>query len=93
MVQLHSNDKITYASRTKDYGKLGMLSLIIFEDLCECAAVQVFSWSSRKYKRPVKSISFVETLAVSDSLDKETLLRRAFNRLLDIDIDVVFVLE
>jgi len=81
------------ASRKQDHGQLGMLSGLLFGELSEGSTVHVLSWSSRKSKRPVKSIASAETLAVGEAIDEGKLLRNAFERLLNIEIELVIILD
>ena len=46
----------------------------------------VISWSSRKLKRPAKSIACAETLAAGDAIDEDKLIVKALNELLNLNI-------
>ena len=81
------------ASRQTDHGQLGCISGLLFGDLDEGSTFHVISWSSRKSRRPVKSIGAAEILAVGEGIDEGKMLRGAFSKLLGIEIDLLVVLD
>ena len=81
------------ASRQTDHGQLGSISGLLFGELDEGSTSHVISWSSRKSRRPVKSIGAAEILAVGEGIDEGKMLRGAFSMLLGIEIDLIVVLD
>ena len=74
------------ASRKEDHGQLSFLSGILFGNLASGSVFHVISCSSRKSRRPVKSVASAETLAAGDAIDEGKLIVKAFNELLNLNM-------
>lgn len=81
------------ASRKLDHGQLGTSSDFLFGDIAEGSTFHALSWTSRKSKRPVKSVASAEILAAGEPVDEGKLLRKAFDNLLGIDVELVIALD
>ena len=79
------------ASRQIDHGQLGCISASLFDELDKGSTFHVISLSSRKSRRPVKSIGAAEVLAVVEDIDERKILQGVM--LPGIEIDFIVVLD
>ncbi len=75
-------------SRRIDHRQLCFTSGLLFGDLASGSTIHIISWSSRKSRRPVESIGFAETLSTGEAIDKAKALVKAFNELLELEIEL-----
>lgn len=78
------------ASRKLDHGQLGYIGGILFWELHQNSTVHSLT-SSRKSKRPVKSVAAVEIIIAGEAVHEGNLLRKVYERLLRRDVDLILV--
>ena len=70
------------ASRQNGRSQLCYLAGLIFGDLSSGSTFHTLSWTSYKSKRPVKSVTYAETLAPGEAIDEGKVLVKAIEELL-----------
>ena len=81
------------AGRQSDYGQLSTIAGVLLGSLQQESTFYTLSWSSRKSRRPVRSIGSAETLAVGEAIDEGKLLKEAISLLLQIDVQLIIVTD
>lgn len=81
------------ASRSVDHGKLGFVAGLLVRNFSIRSIYHTLSWSSRKSKRPVKSIGAAEILAAGQAIDEGKVLASAYHILLGVQVDLVIALD
>lgn len=74
------------ASRSHDTGQLCYIAGLLFGTMNAKSVFHTISWSSRKSKRPVKSIGAAETLSAGEAIDEGKLLAKTFEFLLNVQV-------
>ena len=72
------------AGRTSDHGQLCYIAGVLFGGLKEGSIFHTVSWSSRKSKRPVKSVGAAEILAAGESIDEGKIIAQTYLSLIHI---------
>ncbi len=83
----------TYASHPSDHGLLVFLSGLLFGNFASGSVFHVLSWSSRKSRRPVKSIASAETSAAGEAIDEGKVIVRAFEDLFGFKIQLSIAID
>ena len=73
-------------SRKGDHGQLCLLSELLFGSIFSGSVFHIISWSSRKSRRPLKSVASAETLGAVEAIDEIKVTFKAYNELLIINI-------
>lgn len=81
------------ASRLIDHGQLAFICGLLIGDLKSGSVFHTISWSSHKSKRPVKSIGAAEILAAGAAIDEGKLVRKAFQKLLNVDVTLSIAVD
>eukprot|EP00178_Gracilaria_changii_P001336 TRINITY_DN1187_c0_g1_i1.p1 TRINITY_DN1187_c0_g1~~TRINITY_DN1187_c0_g1_i1.p1 ORF type:complete len:639 (-),score=88.06 TRINITY_DN1187_c0_g1_i1:5196-7112(-) len=81
------------ASRSIDHGQLGFVAGLLFGEFETNSVFHPVSWSSHKSRRPVKSIGSAEVLAAGCAIDEGKVLKRAFSKLLDVEVSLLVVVD
>lgn len=88
-----SNPVFSDAGRTCDHGQLCFVAGFLVGDLTEGSIFHAISWSSRKSKRPVKSVGAAEILAAGEAFDEGKIIAQAYSTLLGQKIDLIVALD
>lgn len=81
------------AGRTCDDGQLCFIAGILFGTLSEGSIFHTVSWSSRKSKKPVKSVGAAEILAAGESIDEGKVIAHTYSLLLGFKVKLPIALD
>lgn len=84
---------ISDPKRRLDDGQFSFFAGLLFGPFEEGSLFYTLSWSSQKWKRPVKSIGAAKILAASESIDEGKCLKRPAALLFGIDISIIIALD
>jgi len=76
------------ASRNNANGQIGYVSGLLFGEFEKGSTFHTLSWMSKKSPRPVRSIGSAETIAAGFAIDEGKMLAKAYNHLLNIEVEV-----
>lgn len=81
------------ASRSVEHRQLGFVAGLLIGQFNIGSIYHTLSWSSRKSKRPVKSIGAAEILAAGEAIDEGIVLAGAYQVLLGVQADLVIAFD
>ena len=81
------------AGRREDHGQLSYVAGLLIGDISKDSIFHTLSWSSRKSKRPVKSIGAAETLAAGEAIDEGKILARVYSKLFGMQVKLSVALD
>ena len=88
-----SLDVLSDAGLISDSGKLSYVAGILFGDFCQEAVIHLMSWSSHKYKRPVRSIGAAEILAAGEAIDEGKVIKSVIAKVHNFNPDLIVVVD
>ena len=77
------------AGKTEDHGQLSYIGGILLGPLKKGSRFYPLSWSSRKSKRPVRSIGAAEILAVGEAVDEGKVIKSVTSNLLGTNVKLL----
>ena len=77
------------AGKTEDHGILSYIGGILLGQLKKGSQFYPLSWSSRKSKRPVKSIGSAEVLAVGEAIDEGKILKSVVSTIIGVNVKLL----
>lgn len=81
------------AGRTCGHGQLCFIAGLLIGDFRQGSIFHTVSWSSRKSKRPVKSVGAAEILAAGEAIDEGKIIAQAYSILLGMKMDLLIALD
>lgn len=81
------------AGRTTDHCQLCFIAGLLIGDMTNGSIIHTVSWSSRKSKRPVKSVGAAEILAAGEAIDEGKLIAQSYSMILGFQLDLIIVLD
>ncbi len=81
------------ASHPRDHGMLASLSGLLFGDFASGSVLHVLSWSSRKSRRPFKSIAAAENLSAGEAIIEVNVIVKAFEDLFGFKIQLSIAID